>query len=133
MAQAIQAAYFYYLQRDPLLKKHNLNCRITCSNTELAFDGRSAGLPFAAAILSTILGKPIKTGIAMTGHVALSGVVLPVGGIEQKLGSASDAGIHTVILPIGCRPEVESLSPERLGDLKIVYVQSVQDLENVIF
>ena len=62
-------------------------------------DGPSAGVAIAAALISLFRDKPIKPNLAMTGEVTLTGRVLPVGGVREKILAARRAGIETVLLP----------------------------------
>jgi ATP-dependent Lon protease len=62
-------------------------------------DGPSAGLTMTVALVSLLTGRPVEPGVAMTGEVSLSGRVLPVGGIKEKVLAAHRAGVRTVVLP----------------------------------
>ena len=77
-------------------------------------DGPSAGVTMASAIASLLSGRPIKPALAMTGEVTLSGKVLPVGGIKEKVLAAKRAGIKTVILPERNRKDLTEDIPEEL-------------------
>src|SRR6202044_1017538 len=62
-------------------------------------DGPSAGVAMVTALISLLTGRPVRPRVAMTGEISLSGVVLPVGGIKEKVLGAKRAGIREVILP----------------------------------
>jgi len=77
-------------------------------------DGPSAGVTMTSAIASLLTGRPLKPALAMTGEVTLSGKVLPVGGIKEKVLAAKRAGIKTVILPDRNRKDLTEDIPEDL-------------------
>jgi len=80
------------------------------------------------ALVSLLTGRPIRNRLAMTGEMTLSGVVLPVGGIKEKLG-AKRAGVKEVLLPAGQRAKRNGdLPPDLLGDLKITYVHTLDEV-----
>lgn len=62
-------------------------------------DGPSAGIAVLTAIVSSLTGQPVKSGVAMTGEITLRGRVLPIGGLKEKTMAALRSGIHTVLLP----------------------------------
>lgn len=94
-------------------------------------DGPSAGITMATAMLSAITGTPVHADVAMTGEITLRGRVLPIGGLKEKLLAAKMAGMHTVIVPDKNRPDVEELSEEITGGLKIVYAKGMEDVLKV--
>ncbi|SHO78178.1 ATP-dependent Lon protease [Malassezia sympodialis ATCC 42132] len=89
-------------------------------------DGPSAGVAFAVSLISLLLNRPLPTTLAMTGEVSLRGMVLPVGGLKEKLLAAHRAGVTTLILPAQNRPSVEADVPKTvLNDLHVHYVTNV--------
>ena len=92
-------------------------------------DGPSAGVTIAAALASELTRRPVRGDIAMTGEITLSGRVLPVGGIKEKVLAARRVGIREVILPRQNEKNVkEDLSEELRRELTIHLVQSVDEV-----
>ncbi len=92
-------------------------------------DGPSAGVTIATSLASELTRRPVRGDIAMTGEVTLSGRVLPVGGIKEKVLAARRVGIREVILPRQNEKNVkEDLSEELKRDLTIHYVQTVDEV-----
>ncbi|CAD7780310.1 Lon protease 1 [Candidatus Methanoperedenaceae archaeon GB37] len=75
-------------------------------------DGPSAGITIALALISLLTERPAKREVGMTGELTLSGRVLPVGGIKEKILAARRAGVKTVILPGKNKADVEDLSED---------------------
>ncbi len=91
-------------------------------------DGPSAGVAMVTALVSLLSGHAIRPRVAMTGEISLTGVVLPVGGIKEKVLGAKRAGIREVILPAENEPNVKEDLPETLlGDLKVHFVHNVDE------
>jgi ATP-dependent Lon protease len=91
-------------------------------------DGPSAGVTMATALVSLLTGSRIEPLIAMTGEITLSGNVLPVGGIKEKVLAAKRAGVRDVILPAENRMNVEEdLTPEQLENLNVHYVKTIEE------
>jgi ATP-dependent Lon protease len=89
-------------------------------------DGPSAGVAMVSALVSLLSNRAIRPRVAMTGEISLSGVVLPVGGIKEKVLGAKRAGIREVILPADNEPNVkEDLLPHMLEGVKIHYVHTL--------
>ena len=92
-------------------------------------DGPSAGVTIVTALVSLLTGKQVRPLTAMTGEITLSGNVLPVGGIKEKVLAAKRAGVHDVILPAENNTNVEEdLTPEQLQGLTPHYVKTVDEV-----
>src|SRR6201988_1301891 len=92
-------------------------------------DGPSAGAAMVPARVSLRGGRPVKDRLAMTGEMTLSGVVLPIGGVKEKVLGAKRAGIKEGLLPADNEPNaVADLPPDILGDMKITYVHNLDEV-----
>ncbi len=92
-------------------------------------DGPSAGVTMVVALASALSGRPVRGDVAMTGEVTLSGRVLPVGGIKEKVLAARRHGIHTVILPAENETHVrEDLTDEIRRGLTVHFVTDVDEV-----
>ncbi|MFZ5557147.1 MAG: endopeptidase La [Pseudomonadota bacterium] len=90
-------------------------------------DGPSAGVAMFTALASLLTGKPVRSDIAMTGEISLRGLVLPVGGIKEKVLAALRAGITTVMLPARNRKDLEDIPAEARAKLQFVWLERVDD------
>ncbi len=91
-------------------------------------DGPSAGVTMVTALVSALTCRPAKPRVAMTGEITLSGQVLPVGGIKEKVLAAKRAGVLEIILPADNEPNVhEDLNEEMLEGLVLHYVKSIRE------
>lgn len=91
-------------------------------------DGPSAGITIFTALASLALQKPVDSHIAMTGEISLSGNVLPIGGLKEKLYGAMRAGITKVLIPEENVKDLVEVSPEVKEALNIVPVKTVEDV-----
>ncbi|MCX8050521.1 MAG: endopeptidase La [Chlorobi bacterium] len=96
-------------------------------------DGPSAGITMTIALISAARGIPVRCDVAMTGEVTLRGIVLPVGGLNEKLLAAKRNGITTVIVPADNRSDIEELPSHLTSDMTIWYVSSVQETIPLVF
>ena len=96
-------------------------------------DGPSAGITMATALLSLARGQQMDRPLAMTGELTLTGQVLPVGGIREKLIAARRVGIREIILPEGCRGDAEEL-PEHIKEgMTLHFVERFQQVVDWVF
>jgi len=96
-------------------------------------DGPSAGITIAVAIVSLVTGIPVPETLAMTGEIALSGRVLPVGGVKEKLIGAREAGIKRVFIPEKNAKDLLEIPEEVKKDLTIVLVSHIDDIFDECF
>jgi ATP-dependent Lon protease len=91
-------------------------------------DGPSAGVTMATALVSTLSGRPVRHDIAMTGELTLSGRVLPIGGVKEKILGAFRAGIRTIVLPQENLPDLEDLPDEVREELEATPVAELGEV-----
>jgi ATP-dependent Lon protease len=94
-------------------------------------DGPSAGVAILTAVTSLLTGKAVKNGLAMTGEITLRGLVLPVGGIKEKVLAASRAGIREVILPERCKNDIADVPESAKKKLKIHLVSRMSEVLDI--
>ena len=91
-------------------------------------DGPSAGVTMTTALASLLSGRPVRADLAMTGEVSLTGKVLPIGGVKQKLLAAHRAGVTTVLIPKRNEPDLDDVPDEVLSQLTVHPVSDVRDV-----
>ncbi len=91
-------------------------------------DGPSAGVTMTTALASLLSGRPVRADVAMTGEVSLTGRVLPIGGVKQKLLAAHRAGITTVLLPRRNEPDLDDVPESVRQDLTVHLVGDVREV-----
>jgi len=96
-------------------------------------DGPSAGITMATAIASLVRALPISNEVGMTGEITLTGQVLAIGGVREKVLAAQRAGLKRVILPRGNEADLEDLPPETKRDLEFILVDSIEQVFDVAF
>jgi ATP-dependent Lon protease len=90
-------------------------------------DGPSAGVALTAALVSVLSGTPVRADVSMTGEVTLTGRVLPIGGVKEKLLGAWRAGIRTILLPKENEADTEDLPREVVEQMEIHAVESIDE------
>lgn len=96
-------------------------------------DGPSAGVTMLTSLYSSFAGKAPKSGMAMTGEITLSGRVLGVGGIKEKILAAKRAKIYTILLPTENKKDIEEIKEDYVEGLDFIYVKNVEELMSAVF
>jgi ATP-dependent Lon protease len=91
-------------------------------------DGPSAGVTMTTALASLLSGRPVRSEVAMTGEVSLTGRVLPIGGVKQKLLAAHRAGLTTILIPKRNEPDLEDVPESVLAELTVHPVSDVREV-----
>ncbi len=94
-------------------------------------DGPSAGVTILTAIASLLTGARVKNGLAMTGEITLRGLVLPVGGVKEKVLAAARAGIEEIILPKRCKNDLDEVPPVIKKKIRFHYVTHMSEVLRV--
>jgi ATP-dependent Lon protease len=128
MQESMTAALTWVRANDPdFFRKHDIHIHVPSG--AVPKDGPSAGAAMVTALVSLLTGRPVRDRLAMTGEMTLSGIVLPIGGVKEKVLGAKRAGIKEVLLPADNEPNaVADLTPEILGDIKISYVRNLDEV-----
>ncbi|MGA1867111.1 MAG: endopeptidase La [bacterium] len=95
-------------------------------------DGPSAGIAIVAALVSILSGHPVRKDVALSGEITLSGIVLPVGGIREKVLAAKRAGIKTVILPSQNKGDISQIKEDLLQGLEIKYIEKINEALDMV-
>jgi ATP-dependent Lon protease len=91
-------------------------------------DGPSAGVTMATALTSLYTKLPARSDVAMTGEITLTGLVLPIGGIKEKVLAARRAGIHTVIMPKANQKDLRDLPEQVRKEMEFIFASRVEDV-----
>ncbi|MFH2218200.1 MAG: endopeptidase La [Pseudomonadota bacterium] len=131
MQESAQAALSYVrsnMERfkisEDFFSGHDIHIHVPAGATRK--DGPSAGLTIALSLLSLATERPARRDVAMTGELTLSGRILPVTGIREKILAARRAGVKTVVFPEKNRVDVDNIGDEIRGDLELVLADSVE-------
>ncbi len=131
MKESARAAWTYARSHAPLLGiedaafERDLHIHVPAG--AIPKDGPSAGVAMASALVSALAKRPCRRDVAMTGEVTLSGRVLPIGGVKEKLLGAVRAGIRTVVLPKENVPDLDDLPQDVRDGLEVVAVQELTE------
>lgn len=138
MRESTQLAYAfakgYLLRQDAengFFREANINLHVP--EGAIPKDGPSAGITMTTALLSLALGRPIRQNLAMTGEISLTGMVLRVGGIKEKMLAARRSGVTCVVLPEGNEADFEDLPDEIKDGLEVHFATTYDDVFKVAF
>ena len=138
MKESINIAYSYVNQLvakiDPendYLRSHHVH--VHCPEGAVEKDGPSAGIAMATALISLAFDIPVKQHLAMTGEISLTGKVLPVGGIKEKILAAKRSGAKTIILPFDCTKDHAELPDYVKEDMTFVFAREYTEVLEVAF
>jgi ATP-dependent Lon protease len=107
------------------LEKSDIHVHVPAGATPK--DGPSAGVAMFTALASLLTNRPVRSDVAMTGEISLRGLVLPIGGVKEKVLAALRAGIITVMLPARNRRDLEDIPAEARDKIKFVWLDQVED------
>nr|XP_045620946.1 lon protease homolog 2, peroxisomal-like [Procambarus clarkii] len=96
-------------------------------------DGPSAGVTILTVLVSLLSNRCVRSNVAMTGEITLNGVVLPVGGIKEKLMAAHRAGLTTVIIPAANKKDLADIQASVLDEIEVVLVNTVEEVLQAAF
>ncbi len=133
MQESAQAARSYLWARvermglnTHLFKKNGIHIHIP--EGAIPKDGPSAGVTIVAALASTLLGRKVRQDTAMTGEISLSGLVLPVGGIKEKVLAAHRRGIIRILLPKGNKKDLKEIPEEVRHELSFIFAETLDEV-----
>jgi ATP-dependent Lon protease len=133
MKESAQAAVSYVRSKartlnidDQVFAKSDIHIHVPAA--AVPKDGPSAGVTMATAIVSLLTGRSVRSDVAMTGEITLRGLVLPVGGIKQKVLAANRVGLNTVILPRRNEPDLEDIPQEIREQMHFVFAERIDDV-----
>jgi ATP-dependent Lon protease len=113
--------------KEPVYYKYNVHIHVP--EGAIPKDGPSAGITMATAIASLFSGRKVRADVAMTGEITLSGDVLPIGGLKEKLIAAYKAKIKKVLIPVkNYERDLDELPEEVKEGLEIVPVKKIEDV-----
>lgn len=137
MKESAQAALSYIRSQTQRLEipedyfeTHDIHIHVPAGATPK--DGPSAGLTIAVALLSLIGNRPARRDMALTGELTLSGRILPIGGVKEKLMAAHRCGVRTVVMPMKNKPDLEEIPDEILHGIKIILIRELWDITDQV-
>ncbi|MBW1696621.1 MAG: endopeptidase La [Deltaproteobacteria bacterium] len=137
MKESAQAALSYIRSNTAMFKisedffdKHDIHIHVPAG--AIPKDGPSAGLPIAVALISLLTNRACRKDIALTGELTLSGRILPVGGVKEKILAAHRAGVTSVVFPARNKPDLREIPSEIQKALEIITVNELEQLVHLV-
>ncbi|MFZ1997561.1 MAG: endopeptidase La [Solirubrobacteraceae bacterium] len=135
MRESAQAARSYVRANAPELlpdlpddwfADHDIHIHVPAGATPK--DGPSAGVTMVTALVSLLSGRAVRSDVAMTGEVTLTGQVLPIGGLKEKALAAQRSGVHTVVAPELNEPDIDEIPEHLRKSLQFVFVSTIGEV-----
>ncbi|MBZ0156565.1 MAG: response regulator [Alphaproteobacteria bacterium] len=137
MKESAQAALSYIRSNaesfgipDDFFEHHDIHIHVPSG--AIRKDGPSAGITIAMALLSLLTGRPARREVALSGEITLTGRILPVGGIKEKILAAKRACITDIVLPEANRPETDALPDAVKGGIALHLVSSIEEAARLV-
>jgi ATP-dependent Lon protease len=137
MKESAQAAMSYIRSHthsfgipEDFFENHDIHVHVPAG--AIPKDGPSAGLTIAIALISLVTGRPIKRDTALTGELTLSGRILPVGGVREKVLAAHRAGVKSVVFPAKNDADLSEIPEDIKRDLKIITVEELDEIVDLV-
>ncbi len=138
MVESSEIAYSYVVAnagafggKSDFFKKNFIHLHVPAGATPK--DGPSAGITMATALFSLLLKKPVVTKLGMTGELTLTGEVLPIGGLKEKIIAARRAGLKRIVIPTQNKKDYVELPEHLKENLEVFYAKTFQDVFKVAF
>ena len=132
MKESAQAALAYVRSKskelgieEDFFEKNDIHIHVPAG--AIPKDGPSAGVTMFVALTSLLTDKPVRSNVAMTGEITLRGLVLPVGGIKEKVLAGMRAGIKTIILPKKNEKDLEEIPEHIRSQINFEFIQSMDE------
>ena len=138
MVESSEIAYSYVLAnmeyfkgKKDFFEKHFVHLHVPAGATPK--DGPSAGITMASAFVSLMLDKPVNKKIGMTGELTLSGSVLAIGGLKEKIIASKRNGLEKIIVPLANKKDYDELPKHLKTGLKVYFAQNYSEVFKRIF
>ena len=132
MKESAQAALSYIRSKAPdfgiaeeIFEKNDIHIHVPAG--AIPKDGPSAGITMLVALVSLLTDRPVRNDVAMTGEITLRGLVLPIGGVKEKVLAARRAGIRNIILPKMNEKDLEEVPESIKHNMKFKFIERVDE------